>query len=69
LHNPQVQSDHTLYFAVKFIVLQTQRAVVCYPRFQLLPEVEENILGFVEQILLEAVSTIPSDIPGVILWC
>jgi hypothetical protein len=29
--------------------------VVCYPRFQLLPEVEENILGFVEEILLEAV--------------
>ena len=45
----------------KFIVVQTRRAVVCYPRCQLLPEVEENILGFVEQILLEALSRIPSD--------
>jgi hypothetical protein len=52
------------------MVVQTQGAVVCYPRFQLLPEVEENILGFVEQIFLEAVSMIPSDHDsiGVILW-
>ena len=42
------------------MVVKTQRTVVCYPSFQLLPEVE-NILGFGEQIFLEAVSMIPSD--------
>jgi len=52
------------------MVVQTQHAVVCYPRLQLLPEVEEIILGFVEQIFLEALSMIPSDHDSieVILW-
>ena len=43
------------------MVVQTQHAVVCYPRLQLLPEIEEIILCFVEQIFLEALSMIPSD--------